>query len=305
MGGINFIFSNVVCRIAVPMFAIISSYLFYCDANNDIFKFTNHILRVYIVWTMIYFPLTYILSQGDMNWISYFKECVFKGSFSHLWYLPSITVAMALVYLISKKVDDRSVMCISFLLYFIGALGDTYSWLIYGTAFEEPVQFILKIFMTTRNGVFFLPVYVAMGKCIAKYRQRHMNLPLAAVLFSMGLFLLEGILMSKKQSMDTNYYFTLLILVPILLLILLYGDKTGICISEETSVFLRKESSLIYYMHYLVLYCCNFIFHLIGLDYGRYHSMEFISAVCGSLIIGWIIILIDKHTKIRILRILT
>ena len=281
--------------------------MFYCDVNNDIWKYIRHILRLYAVWTIIYFPLTYILSHGDMNWISYIKECVYKGSFSHLWYLPSIAVAMLVVYLISKKVDDRIVMCISFLLYFIGAFADTYSWLIYGTVLEGSIRSILNVFMTTRNGVFFLPIYVAMGKCIAKYKKKHMNQSSVTgylLFFSMVLFLLEGILMAKKQSIDTNYYFTLLFLVPLLLLMLLYRDKSGNRISDETSIFLRKESSIIYYMHYLALYCCNFVFHIIGVDYERYHSIEFISAVCSSLIIGWILISVDKHTRIKFLRIL-
>lgn len=303
-GGVNFIFSNVICRIAVPMFATISSYLFYCDTKRSIFKFTNHILRVYIIWTMIYFPLTYMLSACDVNWKSYFKELVFRGSFSHLWYLPSIAVSMVLVYLISKKVNDRNVICICSLLYFIGALGDTYSWLIKGTVFEGIVNFLLRIFITTRNGIFFLPIYVVMGKYIAEHKQCHVRLPLSIVLFSMGSFLLEGFLISKKQSIDTNYYFALLILVPIILLILIYGNETRKYISEETSIFLRRESSLIYYMHYLVLYCCNFIFHLIGLDYMKYYGIEFISAVCGSFIIGCSLIFIDRFTRIKILRLL-
>lgn len=305
----NYIFSNVICRIAVPIFAVASSFLFYMKEDDTFIKlakFEKHILKIYIVWSIIYFPLTLIINSGVMDWKNYFKDFFWNGSFSHLWYLPGIALAMLFVNFGLGILSDKVIFLICLLLYMIGACGDTYSYCADGL-FYEMLKPYMNIMITTRNGIFFLPIWVMFGKIISEYKKADLKIP-GCTTMSTGIlcaiFVLEGIWNIDKSHVDTNYYFSLLLLVPVLFIKLVDIVQTTGTITERYSPCARKVSMLVYYSHYFILYTINYAFRNIGYEYQKHNGIVFILAILISVLSSCLLIIIDKKTKWGILKVL-
>lgn len=109
------IYDSIV-RLAVPFFFITSGFLLEkkCDGSNDtavIGKQMNKILRMYLIWTLIYTPLEIVhaFSSGTSlikEILLYFRDMVFVGEHYNswpLWYLLSTIYGLALIYYVKKK----------------------------------------------------------------------------------------------------------------------------------------------------------------------------------------------------------
>ena len=116
---INYGFENYLARIAVPFFFVASGYFLFRKTSykrfdtNVLLIYVWKIFRLYLVWTVIYFPWAlkmFILKDekgivyGGLNWIRTF---LFTGSFIQLWYLNATIVAvLMIIFCISKKNED-------------------------------------------------------------------------------------------------------------------------------------------------------------------------------------------------------
>ena len=114
----NIIFSTYdsIVRLAVPFFFISSGFLLEkkCDGSNDICvidKQIRKILKMYLVWTLVYTPLEIVhafLTETSLlkEIFLYFRDLVFVGQHYNswpLWYLLSTIYGLALIYYIKKK----------------------------------------------------------------------------------------------------------------------------------------------------------------------------------------------------------
>ena len=136
---LNFGLSQCLCRIAVPLFFIFNGFFLYRKAPIEKFpvqyskKYFFHILRLYLLWSLIYFPLNLIKSilnnpKGIIyGFASYFKDLICVGSYTHLWYLNALLFAVALIsFLLHKKWTPKKILFASSFFYIIGLLGDGY-----------------------------------------------------------------------------------------------------------------------------------------------------------------------------------
>lgn len=106
---INFVIKNWLARIAVPFFFVTSGYLLYlkmsaeCISITRIKQYCIRILRLYIVWSIIYLPI--VIKEFIGNGVNLFKDLLnyiqnflFMGSCLHLWYLNAILIAVIMLY---------------------------------------------------------------------------------------------------------------------------------------------------------------------------------------------------------------
>lgn len=206
---LNFAVVNFISRIAVPYFFVSSAYFVFKKAYNTpdgnldrsvIFAYVKKILRLYIIWSVIYAPFEYRnlleLSGGAtvLQFLKYYIiKFIFSASYGHLWYLNAVIVAYILLFLmLAADIKPAFIACFSLLMYCIGLCAQ--SWF----GFIEPLRqyprlwsvLILpgKIFTTSRNGLCEGLLFVVIGRFFAVYDIR-MKLKTAVICFA-GSFML-------------------------------------------------------------------------------------------------------------------
>ena len=164
---------NTISTIGVTSFFIISGFLLYKKPVNKerLKKQVFRILKLYGCWTVVYLPLIYyeyLKHSVDIShaFVEFAQRAVFDGTYYHLWYLPSLIVAMCIVYIMRNR--RFTLMVVTMGLMIIGILANTY-----GLRFPKMYY---TIFLTTRNGLFMGSLLVAIGKCFADYEINLKNL---------------------------------------------------------------------------------------------------------------------------------
>lgn len=261
----NFYLQNCVFRIAVPFFFVCNGY-FLCmrmdydgDTGNIIKNTFFKILKLYLIWSAIYFPLNLISiyknGKGLVHGLlSYAKNFLLTGSYTQLWYLNALCVALLIIYICYKlKIRLKHMMVIAAILYVIGLMGNSY----FNVANKVHIFSLFfktynSIFITTRNGVFEALFFVTIGMALFKNKDKILQKKVwGCLLCSCVLWFVEVSLL-KHFNLAKNYDCTFFV-VPVV--ILLFITVLNINISNE--VLCKKLgilSRLIFYTHLLVAF---------------------------------------------------
>lgn len=272
----NFIFVQVIARIAVPFFFITSGFLFFRKVDmsrewNDYenIRYLKHylfrIFRIYALWTIVYLPCNYLILQGDggitfASILRYLRDVCFNGSYYHLWFLPALMFAVFAVYMLHSRFRLKTIMIISLILYLIGMLGNVYGNFLYDIPLISSVFHIYtKVFVTTRNGLFFGMIYIAMGACVASktmltpMKGRYLGFLLSIALLCVECYALRRLgIMHDLASMYLMLLPTVWFLFAIVISFMF--EKHAIF------YFLRAASLLIYTSHLLFIVVSNILF---------------------------------------------
>ena len=171
-----------VYSLAVPFFFMTSGFLLFRkislplneDGEQRIRTYLKRICRLYLVWTVIYLPLTvygfYIDGLSLLKAIAiFFRNILLVGeNFMSwpLWYLLALIVAVSIIYLLLKiKVSKTWIVIISVLMAFVG-VGLNYCQ--DHKLLEPVVDVYFKIFLNTRNGFFVGLMFVSLGMLCAR-----------------------------------------------------------------------------------------------------------------------------------------
>lgn len=218
--------------IAVPFFFTTSAFFFLKKVINEDVKqtrlqyykrYTKRILLMYLMWSLIY--TCFIVAhwvQTDSLTLEAFGEHVFYSitytSYPTIWFLPSLWVAVSLVYICwEKKMRINSILFVSLLFYAIG-------WMMYTLPADRlPFTGILEcydlIFKSPRNGFFNGFIYAAIGAYIAINYSRifSKNSKSFITYYVVSATLLGGVvaeaLLTKKfinTQVDANFVFLLI-----------------------------------------------------------------------------------------------
>lgn len=131
-------FIDIITQIAVPFFFITTGYFIGIkiftknklnnQAESVIIKNRNKLLKLYIIFTIIYFPLSLIeyFSNGNsliFNILLYIRGFVFVGQHFNsymLWYLLSGFYGLLLIQLLLKKKNLNLILIVGVILFLIG-----------------------------------------------------------------------------------------------------------------------------------------------------------------------------------------
>ena len=105
-----------VARIAVPFFFVSSGFFLYRKTYAEGFSwkpcksFSRKILRLYILWTILYLPLIPDYLAGHENnlqpmILEFLRRFLLAGSFRHLWYLPTLFFSVIILSFTSLQTD--------------------------------------------------------------------------------------------------------------------------------------------------------------------------------------------------------
>lgn len=247
------------CDFTVPAFFTISGFLFFSKikemgSRNERVqywrKWSIHIGRMYLVWTLIYFAFILV------NWIRHGVESsdvllwVMRSftwsSYATIWFLPSLWAGITICWLLVENVQNKKwVYAIVSILFIIGVLMDPYKFFVLNAPLVSKINNGYSfIFLTYRNGFFYGAPYALLGY-IVTHQKSIPNLVKSGfgVIIFQSLFVTEAILMKRvNPSSNTDMAIMMLPSVYFILLFLLNID----IISNNFTVLLRKYSMLIF-----------------------------------------------------------
>lgn len=167
--SLDFVMTRIIGRLAVPFFIMVSSYFLFqygYPTKEKIKRTLLSLIKIYLLSIVLYLPVMIYnhYFQNEHLFITFLKDLFIDGMFYHLWYFPAMILGICIILFLKKYFNTRTCFLISILLYIIGLCGDSY----YGCVYQIPLfKFILDglfLFMDyTRNGFFFIPIYMMIG----------------------------------------------------------------------------------------------------------------------------------------------
>lgn len=216
----HFLQKSMLSRMAVPFFLICSSFFLQKHQSergeHAWFVYLKRLGRSYLFWSSLYLPyaIAYFFSlktQPIYLPLALLVAFLYTGTCYHLWYIPAFIFAQYLLRFLQKYLKFQYVFAIVFLLYLFG-MAETYS-----AYFEKSLWITLynnyrAIFFTSRNGLFFVPIFICLGKSLYDYRfspvlTRH---PFKKFLLSLLFWSFEACIVFQHQGLDKNFFLGLL-----------------------------------------------------------------------------------------------
>ena len=257
---------EVLTPIAVPFFFAASGFLFYMSmrtgGREKGRRTITHALKLYGIWSLVYLPYTvisWLINGGSMlqHGMTYIKRVIFEGSYETIWFLNALWVALLLVYILLRYLSPRAVFLISVPFYCVGVLLSAWRELLLKLPLGRQLSEVYySFFETTKNGLLFGFVYVALGVLIAwRYGEREVavgkkSLPLWTAL-AVAAFLVEYAVREHWFAGGTSadFAFSLVGIAEVLLSIAI-GIKWE---AKERFVRMRNYSTLVFLTQRLFL----------------------------------------------------
>lgn len=282
---LDYIITRIIFRICVPFFLMTTGYYLLpkaLDNKKTLIKYTIKILKLYVLSISLYLPIN--LYNGyfeSFSIITFIKDLFIEGTFYHLWYFPSLIIGIWLTYFFLKNIDEKFVSIILAILFIIGLLGDSY----YKIAMQVGIiksllDFVFCIFDYTRNGIFYVPIFLYLGYVISKKTQGFTVKHVVFLIVSLIMMVLEGYLLYSFNTPKHNSMYIFLIPVSFFLFMLMSNN-------HYSNKKVRNIGTSIYIIHPLVIVIVRFLFKFLHFDYLISNNMimflavSFISLMCS------------------------
>lgn len=297
---------NKIARIAVPFFYCCTGYFVFrkFDENSINFNYIKKtcikFLRLYIIWSIIYFPLSlrevlYRDEPLDKKILFLVKNFFMYSSFQHLWYLRAGFVALLIILILFLlKLSFKKIFVLSGILFFIGLFEYSYK------QFLKPVENIFpkvmeiatnidNFFGNTRNGLFFAFFFICLGIMFAWYPVK-IKYPKTGFVISLVLMVLEAFFEEKHTFIDRYDKFFLL---PIVVYFLFYIVLNVNLPARPSYLLLRNASMWIYFIH---VYIIKIFYYTYSNHFGEppLQHWQFLVATPLSILLAFLIVRISK-----------
>lgn len=315
---LNFGIQNYLARIAVPFFFVTSDFLLYKKTTLSDFnpeyskKYIIRILRLYAIWTLIYFPLVFCDFFKDKKGVAhavfaYIQRVIFTGSYTQLWYLNALIIAVIMVsFLLYKKYNPKKIVVFASLLYFLGLFAQSWFGFIVPLRELTPdfwhfLKILQKVILTTRNGIFDGFIFVSIGMCFAFFnikiekKKALIYFIISMVLMFFEVFILEYFHYIRGKDM---YLF----LIPATFFFFCFVIQVELPNSPLFKT-LRILSSLIFYSH---LWVNTIVSKALKIIYEPLTEtcLHFVLTIIITIIVSLIIIKSSKTQRFKWLKIL-
>ncbi|MGO4537586.1 serine racemase VanT catalytic subunit [Paenibacillus sp. 2TAB19] len=280
----DFLLTGIAARIAVPFFFIASGYFFFLKKMNDesnrnsksLHRYALRTGKLYVIAIIIYIPINvyagyFSAAEAGFSWAGLTSDLIFNGTFYHLWYLPASILGMYITYALYNHLSLKGMLIAAAGLYAIGLLGDSYYGL---TATNDTLLKLYDVMFTlfdyTRNGIFFTPLYFALGALAASRRtaadtqtagwRKPLSFRANAAWFTVSIVLMfaEGIILRGLEwPRHDSMYLTLAPAVYFLFQCLLTG-KNWLGIGKSAGLYMRQLSTWIYILHPAIIVIVRF-----------------------------------------------
>jgi len=273
-------------------------------------KYIKRILRLYVIWTLIYFPLVLPDILGDEKGVTYaalryLRDCIFVGSYTQLWYLPALIFAVMIIsVLLYKKIQPKYIAALAACFYIVGLLAQSWFGVIAPLKEVFPqawhfLQLLQKVIYTTRDGLFEGFFFVSIGMCFAFYNIS-ISKATALIGFSVSMFAMFIEVFVLQHFGFIRAHDMYLFLTPATFFLFGYIQQIKL---PDNPVFktLRLLSSLIFYLHLwvraIVLRALRMIYEPLAKSF-----LLFVLTLAVTIICSFIIIKLSEREKFKWLK---
>lgn len=306
---LSFGIRHVLTTVAVPCFFIISGFLFFEkfntlsskeEQNQYAKKYLWRLITLYLIWSAIYFVFVlirwYRKGFSAALVLTYIKDFFLEGSYSTIWFLLALIGAMALVFILQKKLRYTTIFGISLAVYIVTLLGTSY----YGIASKIPFlkavfDVYYSVFDTMKNALLFGFVFVALGAVLSEKKDTIvLSQKKTAVLIVVSWLLLaaeQGLRMVIGSSKSSD---TVIMLLPLSFFLCLFCIRTEL---KDRPVYakLRKYSMCMFLCQRIPMSIVDFWF---SDSLAATNSLLYFAVVMGAtLAISFVIIEGSKKAK--------
>ena len=234
--------------IGVPFFFITSGFLYskklYSNklSFNYFKKYNTHLIKMYIVWTIITLPVSWLCIEwghGEfsllMKIIYLFRMIFFSGSCGIYWYILSLILCSLIIYLFIKNGQINLLYIIAAIFFLLGV------W--YGSPYNNVnifFKFVHVVFGSERNFINFGLFYM----CIGHYLERH------PVIISKLHLLIVFVVVIIFRSFEIKVFHLNCLPALLAIILFLFAYNWNPQISIHQSFILRKWSTAVYLIHF-------------------------------------------------------
>ncbi|SFI49224.1 serine/alanine racemase [Paenibacillus sp. UNC496MF] len=168
----DFVLTGILSHLTVPFFFLASGFFFFRPAKDGtrnkppVKRFLWRVGGLYALGLLLYLPVNLYTGHfgPGLTVGALLRDLFFGGTFYHLWYLPALLLGTAIVYALRLRLRDRTILILAGALYAVGLFGDSY----YGLSAKSGALSgfyaqLFDVFGQTRNGLFFAPLFIALG----------------------------------------------------------------------------------------------------------------------------------------------
>ncbi|MFC4810459.1 serine racemase VanT catalytic subunit [Paenibacillus sp. GCM10023250] len=168
----DYALTGIISHLTVPFFFMASGFFFFRPAKDGtrnkppVKRFLWRVGGLYALGLLLYLPVNLYTGHfgPGMTFGLLLRDLFFGGTFYHLWYLPALLLGTAIVHALRLRLRDRTILLLAGALYAVGLFGDSY----YGLSAKAGALSgfyaqLFDIFGQTRNGLFFAPLFIALG----------------------------------------------------------------------------------------------------------------------------------------------
>lgn len=244
-------------RIAIPVYFMISSFLFFSkydrlpenEKNSYLWKFVKRDLTLYLFWFIVFLPFTIVYRDYFHKGIAFFLGSILVGSsFPASWYLMALAISIIFTAKLDKGIGKYIVPVIAVLFYLL-CLGQN-TWRI----IADKTTFLPKIYNATAisySASFFVAIiWIWTGRLFVRYKERltAVSTTKVAAAFVLSLILLffedKWLYDRGLFTMHNDVYVFCLLAGPLLFWLIL---KMDIHVTQAKTM--RVMSTLIYCIH--------------------------------------------------------
>ena len=280
LSWVNRLVRNYIARLAVPFFFMCTGFLMFRKVDMENFSIRNtagqikKAYRLYFLYVLIYAgPIIYRILTDEKGAlygaIVFLRNLIFTGGYTHLWYLNGLGLALLLIsLLLHRGMRFSRILLLAFALHLVGLLLLPYYGLIeplkaYPLAAKALKLFALT-FATPRNGLFFGFFYICLGALFAR-KSICMSMGRAVLGFGISMLLLLAEILILVQLDWAKGYDFYLFLAPASFF--LFYIVTHIELKPRPVYrYLRISSSLVFFLHLLVVWVLNDMLPYAGID---------------------------------------
>ncbi len=255
-------------RLAVPLFFTISSFLLFRKINvsvsveeekKTVKNYCFRQMKLYLFWFIVLLPVTYylrsswLLPKNSANIFIYIcnliKHFLFGSTFAASWFIAASLVGTLVVYFLSKKVNDKILLCIFTILYSFLCFSSFFTKVpffnsllsVYETYFSSPLSSFPIALIWILIGKMFASKEINLK--IKNYKSYYLSLIISLV----GLFI------EYKLFSNSCYICSL----PVVILIFKLLLNTNIHL--KNAKLLRTVSTITYPLHASIAIVVRFI----------------------------------------------
>ena len=273
-------FNNILTRICVPIFFIITGYFVAKkekENKNYIKKYIKKTIPLYFAWSLLYIPviigtiirylpiineyiskinitlpLLIILSIILLPIIVLIALC-YTGVYYHLWYFPAIIFSLIVLKKWKQKFNIKYLLIISFILLLFGATETYYGVL--PLSIKRTLSYYYNIFFTTRNFLFFGLFYVVLGYYVGTKEKAYSKYCFLKLIVSFFLLTFEAILLHDTDRLNSNILLSCIPLTYYLFISAIYITN-----SVKLNFQFGTYSKYYYLMHPMVIFVISLLY---------------------------------------------